>query len=72
MRSHPGVPLQVFLEGVKAALTADNGFQGGWYSDTAPPSVGLRAMGRVYAGWGLSQPFYWHEVRGGGKGVGMG
>lgn len=50
----------VFLEGVKAALTADAAWNGGWYS--APPSKGLRAVGRVYAGWGLSQPFYMQEL----------
>jgi homoserine O-acetyltransferase len=50
----------VFLEGVKAALTADAAWKGGWY-DT-PPATGLRAVGRVYAGWGLSQPFYMQEL----------
>jgi homoserine O-acetyltransferase len=50
----------VFLEGVKAALTADAAWNGGWYS--TPPSKGLRAVGRVYAGWGLSQPFYMQEL----------
>jgi homoserine O-acetyltransferase len=50
----------VFLEGVKSALTADAAWNGGWY--TAPPSKGLRAVGRVYAGWGLSQPFYRQEL----------
>ena len=46
----------VFLEGVKAALTADAAWNGGWYE--APPTKGLRAMARVYAGWGFSQTFY--------------
>ncbi len=46
----------VFLEGVKAALCADASFQGGRYS--APPVEGLRAFGRVYAGWAFSQAFY--------------
>ncbi|RQO60149.1 hypothetical protein DBV14_06805 [Variovorax sp. KBW07] len=50
----------VFLEGVKAALTADVAWNGGWYA--TPPSKGLRAVGRVYAGWGLSQPFYMQEL----------
>lgn len=50
----------VFLEGVKAALTADNAWAGGWY--TTPPTRGLRSVGRVYAGWGLSQPFYRQEL----------
>jgi homoserine acetyltransferase len=53
---------QVFLEGVKAALTADSKFQGGWYSPEDPPVTGLRAAARVYAGWGFTQAFYWHEV----------
>ena len=46
----------VFLEGAKAALLADVAFKDGWY-DT-PPDKGLRAFGRVYAGWGFSQAFY--------------
>ena len=50
----------VFLEGVKAALTADGAFQGGWYE--TPPTKGLRAMARVYAGWGFSQAFYWQRL----------
>ena len=49
----------VFLEGVKAALTADPAWQDGWF-DT-PPTRGFQAMGRVYAGWGLSQAFYREE-----------
>jgi len=50
----------VFLEGVKAALTADAAFEGGWYDE--PPITGLRAMARVYAGWALSQAFYRERV----------
>jgi homoserine O-acetyltransferase/O-succinyltransferase len=46
----------VFLEGVKAALTADGVFNNGWYKEK--PAKGLRAMARVYAGWGFSQSFY--------------
>jgi homoserine O-acetyltransferase len=51
---------RVFLEGVKAALTADAAFREGWY-DT-PPTRGLRAASRVYAGWGFSQAFYLQEL----------
>ena len=51
---------QVFLEGVKAALTADDAFRGGWYDQQ--PTKGLRAAARVYAGWGFSQAFYWQRV----------
>ncbi|XGV97843.1 MAG: alpha/beta fold hydrolase [Leptolyngbya sp. BL-A-14] len=50
----------VFLEGVKAALQADAAWKGGWYDE--PPTTGLRAVGRVYAGWGLSQAFYREKV----------
>lgn len=50
----------VFLEGVKAALTADDAWQGGWYE--TPPTKGLRAMARVYAGWVVSQAFYRQEL----------
>jgi len=46
----------VFLEGVKAALQADQAWNGGDY-DT-PPEAGLKAFGRVYAGWAFSQTFY--------------
>jgi homoserine O-acetyltransferase len=41
----------VFLEGVRAALLA-----------ARTPEDGLRAMGRIYAGWALSQTFYRHEL----------
>ncbi|SEF77208.1 homoserine O-acetyltransferase [Nonomuraea solani] len=51
---------RVFLEGVKAALTADATFAGGWYAH--PPVTGLRAAARVYAGWGFSQAFYWRHL----------
>ena len=46
----------VFLEGVKAALLADNSFSAGFYS--SPPTAGLKAFGRVYAGWAFSQTWY--------------
>ena len=46
----------LFLEGCKAALTADAAFAGGDY--TAPPTVGIRAFARVYAGWAWSQTFF--------------
>ncbi|MDP9864147.1 MULTISPECIES: alpha/beta fold hydrolase [Streptosporangium] len=50
----------VFLEGVKAALTADAAWDGGWYS--GQPGIGLRAMARVYAGWGFCQQFYRERI----------
>src|SRR3954454_879012 len=50
----------VFLEGVKAALTADAAWNDGWYSEQ--PTKGLRALARVYAGWGFSQTSTWNRV----------
>ncbi len=50
----------VFLEGVKAALTADAAWNHGWYKEK--PEKGLRAMARVYAGWGFSQAFYREQL----------
>ena len=46
----------VFLEGVKAALVADKNWKNGNYKKQ--PKVGLKAFGRVYAGWAFSQDFY--------------
>lgn len=46
----------VFLEGVKAALCADPIWNNGNYS--SPPIEGLKAFGRVYAGWAFSQSFF--------------
>ena len=46
----------VFLEGVKAALCADAAWNGGDYD--SQPAAGLRAFGRVYAGWAYSQTFF--------------
>ena len=46
----------VFLEGVKAALCADPVWNNGNYD--AQPVEGLKAFGRVYAGWAFSQAFY--------------
>jgi homoserine O-acetyltransferase/O-succinyltransferase len=50
----------VFLEGVRATLTADANYVDGWFE--RQPLRGLRAMGRVYAGWALSQSFYREEL----------
>ncbi len=46
----------VFLEGVKAALCADADWKDGQYK--TPPVAGLKAFGRVYAGWAFSQTFF--------------
>ena len=50
----------VFLEAVKYAIYTDAAWQDGMYS--SEPVKGLRAVGRVYAGWGLSQAFYWQKL----------
>ncbi|RMZ04996.1 hypothetical protein D0862_05108 [Hortaea werneckii] len=61
---------RVFLEGVKSAVLAGKravsagvcrgasvkGDDRGWSEEER--SVGLKALGRVYAGWGFSQAFY--------------
>lgn len=49
----------VFIEGVKAALLADPAFAGGRYR--SPPIEGLKAFGRVYAGWAYSAQFFREE-----------
>jgi len=46
----------VFLEGVKAALQADCVYNNGDYASA--PIRGLKAFGRVYAGWAFSQTFF--------------
>ena len=51
---------KVFIEGAMSALTADSTFQDGVF--TGRPVRGYRAMGRVYAGWALSQTFYREEL----------
>jgi homoserine O-acetyltransferase len=51
----------VFLEGVKAGLVTDAAWNGGAYG-SSNPTHGLRAVGRVYAGWGLTQQFYRLEL----------
>ena len=66
---------QVFLEGVKSALlTAKGAVSGGSCRGEATPASqyrgwtdderekGLKALGRVYAGWGFSQSFYREKV----------
>jgi len=50
----------VFLEGLRGALTADPAWAGDRF--TTRPERGLRAFGRVYAGWALSQAFYRQKV----------
>ena len=46
----------VFLEGVKAALVTDKKWNNGNYKKK--PVEGLKAFGRVYAGWAFSQDFF--------------
>jgi len=50
----------VFLEGVKAALQADAVYDDGNYQ--SPPVKGLKAFGRIYAGWAFSQTFYREQM----------
>lgn len=46
----------VVFEGIRSALTGDPCWKDGWFD--GHPVQGLRAMGRVYAGWGFSQEWY--------------
>lgn len=48
----------VFLEGAKAVLQADGAYDPGSGRFTRPPERALKALGRFYAGWALSQEFY--------------
>lgn len=50
---------QLFLDGAKAALTADQTFAEGNYVEQ--PTTGLEAFSRVYAGWVFSQTFFREE-----------
>jgi homoserine O-acetyltransferase len=50
----------VFLEGVKAALQADSVYDDGNYA--TPPIKGLKAFGRVYAGWAFTQTFFREQM----------
>ena len=49
-----------FLEGVRYAIMTDAAWQEDMYDKQ--PVKGLRAGGRVHAGWGLSQAFYWQQL----------
>jgi len=51
---------RVFIDGVAHALMADPAYRDGVFTEM--PVRGLRAMGRVYAGWALSQTFYRQEL----------
>ncbi len=51
---------KVFLEGIRAVLTADAAYQGGHFTER--PVRALRAFGRIYAGWAMSQAFYREEL----------
>ena len=50
----------VFIEGFTAALKADASWNEGRYHE--PPERGIRALARVYAGWGFSQAWYRQEL----------
>ena len=50
----------VFIDGVRAALTADPAWQDGVFHGR--PVRGFRAMGRIYASMAMSQAFYRDEL----------
>jgi len=47
---------RVFLESLRAAIEADSRYKDGHYDEQ--PLGGLRAVGRIYAGWAYSQDWY--------------
>ncbi len=47
---------KVFLEGIRAVLQADGSYRDGRFTER--PVKTLRAFGRIYAGWAMSQTFY--------------
>lgn len=47
---------KVFLLSLRRAMELDPAFQDGFYE--RPPIKGLKAFSAIYAGWGLSEPFY--------------
>jgi homoserine O-acetyltransferase len=51
---------KVFLEGIRATLTADAAWREGCFIER--PVRALRAFARVYAGWAMSQAFYRQEL----------
>jgi homoserine O-acetyltransferase len=50
----------VRLEGAKSALMADSAWNGGHYDE--PPEVGLKALARHWASWGVSQEWWRRET----------
>ena len=44
-------------EALRLECRADGTWRGGAYD--RPPTAGLRAFARIYAGWEFSQAFYW-------------
>jgi homoserine O-acetyltransferase len=50
----------VRLEGAKSALMADSAWNGGRYEK--PPEVGLKALARHWASWGVSQEWWRRET----------
>ena len=51
---------KIFLDSIRAALTADPAWRDGWFHEQ--PVKGIRAMGRIYAGWAISQTFYRQQL----------
>lgn len=52
---------KVFLNSIRHAVMADPAWKDGWYG-SRPPVEGLRQIGRIYAGWGFSEPYYRKEL----------
>lgn len=51
---------RLFLLSLRRALELDPEFREGFYD--RPPVAGLRVFSTIYAGWGLSEPFYRNKL----------
>jgi homoserine O-acetyltransferase len=51
---------RVFLEALRGAIRLDPEWRGGQYERN--PERALRHFGRIYAGWGFSQQYYWQRA----------
>jgi homoserine O-acetyltransferase len=51
---------RVFLEALRGAVELDPEWRRGRYDRN--PEGAMRLFGRIYAGWGLSQQFYWQRL----------
>src|SRR4029079_101358 len=51
---------QVFLKAIRGAIELDPAWMQGRYAEN--PERGLALVARIWAGWGLSQRYYWERA----------